>query len=129
MTSAAQYNWNASRARLLPHPDLDVQAINEELNQIYYRSVEAQYRERQPDAKTTKRQLKRLWNSFNALSAPALKILSNQLRQDLPGAGIAVPADVPDRELVHLLAAVTFRATLTEPSKPVGHEELARKLD
>lgn len=117
--SANQYDWR-HLARLLPVPDLDDGAINEQLNQIYYRSVEAQYSERQPDAKITKRQLKRLWNSLDKLSAPALKILAGQLRRDLPGAGVPVPDDVPDRELAHLLIAVGFRATLAEPSKPPG---------
>jgi hypothetical protein len=119
MTGAAQYDWG-HLARLLPAAGLDVEAVNEELNQIYYRSLDARIRERQPDAKTTKRQLKRLCNSYNALSDSALKILEDQLRQDLPEAGIAVPAEVPYGKLVQFLAITMFRATLAEPSKPVG---------
>src|SRR3954454_17514089 len=92
------YKWH-HLAQLIPCANADPDRINAELNAIYLRAINAQLAERDPDAKTTRRQLERLWNSFDKLSRPARRILAAQLRQDMGEAGIPVPDALPDREL------------------------------
>jgi hypothetical protein len=80
------YDWRHLAAMLSP----DTHRVNRELNDIYMRAAMADLREREPEAKYTKRALARLWKAYDELPRPALRIIAAKLRQGLSESGIEI---------------------------------------
>jgi hypothetical protein len=110
------YDWRHLAAMISSDHD----RVNSELNGIYIRAAMAEMREREPEAKYTKRRLARLWKAYDDLPSPALRILAAEVREALSEGGVRVPSNIADKDLESLLAAALIRARAAKPSKPLG---------
>jgi hypothetical protein len=110
------WDWRHLAARV----SQDTDRVNHELNAICMRAAKADLREREPEAKYTKRKLASMWKAYDELPRPALRIVAAELRQGLSESNIEISSDVTDSDLANLLVGVFLRATAKKPSKPLG---------